>query len=262
MSEAMNRRQLVRVASLGLASAAPSLFQISAQIRKTPRFEVHGTGPALILGIDQGLAATFMSGYVDRLKDRYRVIAMDYPPSGADARAVESSFTPDHACSDILAVADAAGAEHFAWYGYSWGGVLGLQLATRTNRLTAMICGGWPPLGAPYSGMARVTAAIAERAGIAKNWVTFYRGLEQWPERDAVSKIRVPRMAFAGSKDVIDTDGLTVRIGPLVAEHRAELEGMGWVVRVVDNFAHELVRHPEVVAPLISEFLDPQLLRR
>jgi hypothetical protein len=251
----MNRRQMIRMVSLGV----PSL--LSAQARKTPRFESHGTGPVLLLGIDQGLSATFLNGYLDRLTDRYRVIAMDYPPSGDDARAVESSFTPDHVCADVLAVADAAGVERFAWFGYSWGGVVGLQLASRTNRLTAMICGGWPPLGAPYSEMARVSAAIAGRAGIAKNWATFYRGLEQWPERDAVSKIRVPRMTFAGSKDVIDTDGLTARIGPLVAEHRAELERMGWVVHVVDNFAHELVRHPEVVAPLIRDFLDPLLLR-
>jgi hypothetical protein len=63
--------------------------------------------------------------------------------------------------------------------------------------------------------MARVSGAIAERAGKPKIWATFYHGLERWPERDAVSKIRVPRMTFAGSKDVIITDGLTARIGHL-----------------------------------------------
>ena len=67
-------------------------------------------------------------------------------------------------------------------------------------------------------------------------------------------------MTFAGAKDVIVTDGLTARIGPLVAEHSAELQRMGWVVRVVDNFAHELVTRPDVVVPLVREFLDPVLL--
>ena len=45
------------------------------------------------------------------------------------------------------------------------------------------------------------------------------------------------------------------------AEHSAELQATGWVVRVVDNFAHELVTHPDVVAPLIREFLDAHVER-
>jgi pimeloyl-ACP methyl ester carboxylesterase len=39
-------------------------------------------------------------------------------------------------------VADAAGFERFAWLGYSWGGVMVLQLAWRSNRLSTLICGG------------------------------------------------------------------------------------------------------------------------
>jgi pimeloyl-ACP methyl ester carboxylesterase len=256
----MNRRRMLRaLGSLGVASAVAG-FRLTAQTRKIPNYEAHGNGPALILGLDQGLTSALENGYVERLRERYRVIVMDYPPGDDDARFLENSFTPDHVCSDILAVADAAGAGRFAWFGYSWGAVVGLQLATRTERLTALICGGWPPLGAPYGDMARVAGAIADRAGKPKIWATFYRALEQWPEHDAVSKIRVPRMTFAGSKDVIVTDGMTARIGPLVAEHSAELQSMGWVVRVVDNFAHELVAHPEVVTPLIRDFLDPVLL--
>jgi len=53
--------------------------------------------------------------------------------------------------SDILAVADAAGVDRFAWFGFSFGGVVGLQLASRTNRLSALVCGGWPPLGGQYA---------------------------------------------------------------------------------------------------------------
>jgi hypothetical protein len=40
---------------------------------------------------------------------------------------------------------------------------------------------------------------------------------------------------------VIVTKGLTARIGPLIAERRVELQGMGWEVHAIDNFAHELV---------------------
>lgn len=135
----------------GIAGAVPSLFHLTAQTPKAPNYEVQGTGPTLILGLDNGLHSAVPKGYLDGLTDRYRVIVTDYPPSDDDARAVESSFTPDHVCADVLAVADTAGAERFAWFGYSWGGVVGLRLATRTRRLTAMICGGWPAVGAPFA---------------------------------------------------------------------------------------------------------------
>lgn len=72
--------------------------------------------------------AALRKGYLDRLTDRYRVIVMDYPPTGPDAARAVDSFDPNRVCADILAVADAAGADRFAWFGYSWGGVVGLQL--------------------------------------------------------------------------------------------------------------------------------------
>ena len=105
-------------------------------------------GPALFLGSPISASnsrpggdpiTAIRQGYLDRLTDRYQVIVMDYPPTGPDAVGAVASFDPDHVCADILAVADAAGADRFAWYGYSWGGVVGLQLAARTDRLSALI---------------------------------------------------------------------------------------------------------------------------
>lgn len=257
----MNRRQLVHsLGATGIIAAAQGLSHLAAQARKAIKYEVHGTGPALILGVTAARGAAGKS-YINQFSKRYRIILMDYPPTGDDAAAVESSFTPDHVCDDILSVADAAGAQRFAWFGYSWGGAVGLQLAIRTKRLSALICGGWSPLESPYGEMARVSGVLAERAKEPKIWATFYKALATWPERDAVSKISVPRMTFAGSRDIIDTEGLTLRIGPMIAEHKADLESMGWTVRLVDNFAHELQTRPDVVVPLISEFLDPVLLR-
>ena len=253
----INRRQLLRLAGIASAAAFTPIASrpATAQTTTRPRFQAFGDGPPLMLGISE----EGRQDLVNRLADRYRVIVPDYPPQGEAARALESRFTPEYVIEDLLSIADQAGADRFAWYGYSWGGVVGLQLATRTNRLNALICGGWPPLGAPYVDMPRAAAANAERAGQPKIWATFYRGLEQWPEREAVSKITIPRMAFAGSDDVIDTDEVTARIGPLIAEHRGELEAMGWEVVLVDGFDHELGRRPDLVAPLIRTFLDREL---
>jgi hypothetical protein len=69
-------------------------------------------------------------------------------------------------------------------------------------------------------------------------------------------------MAFAGNKDQF-TAGCCqkIRIGPLVAEHREELERMGWTVQLIDGFGHELGGRPDVILPILGRFLDPILLR-
>jgi hypothetical protein len=68
-------------------------------------------------------------------------------------------------------------------------------------------------------------------------------------------------MAFAGSDDVIVSEGMTFRIGPLLSDHRAELEEMGWTVQLVEGHRHDLFMQPDVVVPLIRGFLDPILIR-
>ena len=108
----------------------------------------------------------------------------------------------------------------------------------------------WPPLGGQYQDTLAVAEMAAAVKGEGRRWVTYYRSLLQnWAERDAVSKFTCPQMAFRGRQDEFVARGHTVRIGPLMAEHRDELERMGWTVR------------SDVVIPVIREFLDPILLR-
>ena len=152
----MNRRDIFRA----LASVAPlSVLGTSLRAQRRIRYEVHGAGPTLMIGspITPSSPEAIRTGYLSRLTDRYRVVLIDYPSRGEEA----STFTPDRVSTDILTVADEAGVEQFAWYGFSWGGVVGLQLAARSNRLTALICGGWPPLGAPYTATLAATENLA-----------------------------------------------------------------------------------------------------
>jgi hypothetical protein len=117
---------------------------------------------------------------------------------------------PRCSCLDPLRrqrVADVMSVQSFWLYLYSWGGVVGLQLATRTPRVSALAIGGWPPLGAPYSEMPNGTA---ERTIYSH----FYDALVNWAEREAVARIRCPRMAFAGSNDIVRAAHVTARIGP------------------------------------------------
>jgi pimeloyl-ACP methyl ester carboxylesterase len=250
----MNRRNALQTIGWAGIAAAASGCRSASRSQPDLRYEVHGSGPYLISAAT--LEGEVRTRFVEGLLEQYSVVVIE-PPSNASVDLTDV-FTPDRACAEILSVADAIGADRFAYYGYSWGGTLGLQLADRTDRLTALVCGGWPPLGAPYPGMAIYTEANAVREGTASAsiWATYYRSIENWSERDAVSAFTCPRMAFAGSDDIIEADGITGPIGPLIASHRDELEEMGWTVALVDGFDHELGRRPEVVVPMIREFLD------
>src|SRR5450755_1372923 len=148
----------------------------------TIEIEVHGAGPTLLLpvnpqpvtgplaeqmrqyGADPALGQSLIKG----LSDTFRVVAFDYEGQCLH-RPKPDTLTPTNTANDLLAVADAVGADRFAYYGYSWLALIGLQLAIRTDRLWALIMGGFPPLyGGPYEEMLRVTIATDEMASGAR----------------------------------------------------------------------------------------------
>lgn len=233
--------------------------------------ETHGDGVPLLLGFpmtaspwpgDPDLAV--LKGYLDRLTDRYRVLVADYPCLGPDIGRSEpvpaDELTADRVCADLLGLADAAGFDRFAFWGYSWGGVVGLQLASRTDRVSALVCGGWPPLGAPYRDMLDITRAMADAPGVPVNvgqFVTFYESVQGWPEAEAVGRIACPRLAFVGADDAMAyPGGVTLRIAPTVRERRGELERLGWRVDEVAGRNHGVFTDPATVVPLVRDFLD------
>jgi pimeloyl-ACP methyl ester carboxylesterase len=250
----MKRRELLRLlGSAGLTGTLCSLHSTKAESQTLPNYIVEGTGPNVIA------FNRIPSGYYKGLTDRYRMIVLDYPPRDDNSQAFADSFTPDRVCRDILAVADAEHADRFAWFGFSWGAVVGLQLAVRTNRLIALALGGWPPLGGQYRETLGAAQKDAEATGI-KYFVSFYQRLQDWPERDAVSKLTCPRLIFVGGNDHFQSYGYDIRHAPLIIEHRQELERLGWTVRIIDGISHDLGGRPDIVIPLLREFLDPLLL--
>ncbi len=138
---------------------------------------IEGAGPVVLLPVDPvpvegdradelrrwGVDPALGRRLVDGLSDRFRVVAFDYENHLA-AHPKPDSLTPETIAADLLTVADAAGAERFAYYGYSWLALAGLQLALRTDRLSALIMGGYPPLDGPYEEMLAVTTAGHDQA--------------------------------------------------------------------------------------------------
>jgi pimeloyl-ACP methyl ester carboxylesterase len=143
----------------------------------TIEVQVHGEGPALLLPVNPrpvegpraeelrrwGTDPALGRSLIDGLADAYRVVAFDYEGHVLELPKPDT-LTPDNVAGDFLAVADAAGAERFACYGYSWLALAGMQLALRSDRVAALAMGGWPPLGGPYAEMLRVTIATHDMA--------------------------------------------------------------------------------------------------
>jgi pimeloyl-ACP methyl ester carboxylesterase len=180
--------------------------------------QVHGQGPALLLpvnprpvqgpqaeelrrwGNDPALGRSLIHG----LADAYRVVAFDYEGHVLQVPKPDT-LTPDNLARDLLAVANAAGAERFAWYGYSWLAVAGLQLAIRTDRLTALAMGAWPPLGGPYAEMLRVTTATHQMASAPST-------TRQGAAGDAATATPASEPASASSPEALDWSTVEVTL--------------------------------------------------
>ncbi|WP_027927912.1 alpha/beta fold hydrolase [Amycolatopsis benzoatilytica] len=227
-------------------------------------------------GADPELGRSLIAGL-----DGFRVAAFGYQ---AHRMAHPADLTPDLVAADFLTVADAVGADRFAYYGYSWLALSGLQLAMRTDRLSALVMGGYPPVDGPYAEMLAVTRATwemalagpaAEQSGPAepgdwdsvdialstaqtKQFVTLYEALRDFDDRAV--ELSCPRMCFAGEKDRIvyaeRWGGVTVDIaGPMVRE-RLELQARGWTVEVLPGLDHMGAMQAAVVLPVVRPWLE------
>ncbi|MBV1853810.1 alpha/beta fold hydrolase [Catellatospora tritici] len=255
-----------------------------------------GEGPDLLLAVNpdpvEGPQADAMRAWgadpelgrdlIAGLADRFRVIAFDYE-GHVQRHPKPDTLTPDNVAADLLAVADAAGAQRFAYYGYSWLALAGLQLALRTDRLAALVMGGYPPIDGPYRQMLAVTTAAHAKATapaappgevVAGDWatvqvtsteaqtrqfVTLYQALRTFDDRAAQARVHCPRLCVVGSADTIaygpDWGGVVVDIaGPLLRE-RAAAEAHGWDVAVLDGLDHMGAMQAAAVLPVLRPWL-------
>jgi pimeloyl-ACP methyl ester carboxylesterase len=269
--------------------------------RSTIEMEIHGRGPTVLLPVNPkpvegpdadelrrwGADPALGRSLVDGLSDAFQVVAFHYE-GHVLAHPKPDTLTPASIAADLLAVADAAGADRFAYYGYSWLALSGLQLAIRTDRLTALAMGGYPPLHGPYAEMLKVTVAThsmaadkpapSEKSAKAdsgkpdwstaeltlsepqtRQFVTLYRALQDFDDRAAQTRVTCPKLCFVGSADEIDYDerwgGVKLSIAEPVVSRRAELEALGWQVHVLDGLDHMQAMQAGSVLPVLRPWL-------
>jgi pimeloyl-ACP methyl ester carboxylesterase len=242
-------------------------------------YQLHGQGQPLLITLPLmashvqifGEASRPMfDGYLDRLADRYQLLLVDYPNIGQSRESQPQELTADRVCADLLSVATAAGFDRFAYWGYSWSGAVGLQLAARTDRLSALVIGGWPPLGAPYAGILQATLAkqanpepssmtILRNKAQYTQWEHYYRSMLDWPEAASVAAITCPKMVYVGAEGDLVEAGTPIRIASIVRERRGSLESQGWRVHEIAGQGHGVCALPELVVPPVRSFLDAVL---
>jgi pimeloyl-ACP methyl ester carboxylesterase len=242
-------------------------------------------------GVDPALGRSLIDG----LSDAFRVVAFDHEGHVLQVPKPDT-LTPANVVADLLAVADAAGADRFAYYGYSWLALAGLQLAIRTDRLAALAMGGFPPLDGPYTEMLRVTTATHAMASSAstpttatpsppaenppgepdwsqvqvslteaqtRQFVTLYQALQDFDDRAAQAHLGCPRLCFVGAADEITYDerwgGMQVSFARPVINRRAELEALGWQVKVLEGLDHTQAMQAVQVVPILRPWLIAKL---
>lgn len=258
--------------------------------------EVSGAGPTILLpvslvsldgkeaeekrkwGVDPALGRHFIEG----LNDKFTVVAFDYEGHRM-AHPAPDTLTADNITNDILAVADAAGAKTFAYYGYSWLALCALQLGIRTDRLWAVIMGAFPPIDGPYKAMWAVTKATYDMAlhpeatapkdpdniwdaaelsistDQTKQFFTLYDALQNFDDRAVQSKLNCPRLCFAGTADKQEYSerwgGVTVDMAAPLVKHADELQKYGWDIQVLDGLDHISAMQPANALPVIRPWL-------
>lgn len=239
-------------------------------------FELAGEGVPLLIGLPLMAshveifgpeAAAMHKAYLDGLSDRFRVCTVDYPSIGRSRDIPPEDLTADRVCADLLSVADAAGFDRFAYFGYSWSGAVGLQLAARTDRLLALAIGGWPPLDGPFDA---ISAAVHDRIGKVepsamtilrtpdqyRQWATFYASIDGWSDRAETLRIACPTFVlFGGEGDLVEA-GHSVPIASRIRQSRPELEALGWDVVEVPDQGHYVITDSAAVLPPLRRFLD------
>jgi pimeloyl-ACP methyl ester carboxylesterase len=110
-------------------------------------YDVSGNGSPIVLlhGGEETRQNWHDVGYVNRLKNNFKVIAIDIRGNGESDKPTDTaSYSTTKHCEDILAVVDACNIEHFTLCGYSYGGNIGRYLAAQSTHVAKFIMIGIP----------------------------------------------------------------------------------------------------------------------
>ncbi len=239
-------------------------------------YETTGSGPALILlhGGGQTRKDWEKHGWVERLEDRFTVIAVDMRGSGESDILYEiNDYAINKLEDDICAAADACHAGNFHIIGYSFGGSIACYLAARSGRVKSIITIGVQLFGpavdeafdkyiseflekwGPFVKKFHKGELTGKRRAKLKNqipvWYSCFQAVPDWPDV-YFNDIKCPSFVLSGTKNKTVTNWYN----RLNQQEKDRLN-----IKFFEGFSHaQEFAEIDTVFPFISSFLNRQLL--
>jgi dienelactone hydrolase len=188
-------------------------------------YDVRGAGPVVVLlhGGGQTRQVWHKAGYVKRLVKEFTVVTVDLRGHGdSDKPSAPEAYHFERVNADLIAVADAVKAPRFALWGFSYGANVGRYLASRSDRVNAMVYIGIP-FGAAVGG--RFLDAVKQMP-TPPAWLT---AMLRYPPVEP-SDLPCPTLWLVGSANAGAMES--------VAEYRDRLKGTRVMLQVVDGLNH------------------------
>ena len=147
-----------------------------------------GSGPAVVLWPSLFTSGRMWHAQMEPLAAAHRVIAID-PPGHVRSSVPRADYTMNDCVAASLEVLDAVGEKRVAWFGLSWGGMVGMRLAARhPDRVAALGLFDTSARGEP--SWARVKYTILAE--------TLLRPIG--PVREMVERLAVPELLGATTR--------------------------------------------------------------
>lgn len=241
-------------------------------------YRMTGSGTPLILlhGGGQSKQDWASAGYVARLSETFQVVTIDLRGNGESGMPDhERAYTIERLLEDVLAVADACGAEKFALWGFSYGANVGRYLAARSGRVTRFVMGGipfgsatpgtwgrsiretvekWAPiLSAQREGtLDLATLSKEDQENLAEvhlsRWIAVFQGMVSWPDV-APADLLCPTLLLVGS----DSEAYQT----FISDEMEGIKAAGVQVQVFDGLTHmDEFSAIDLVLPVAQSFLQ------
>ena len=227
---------------------------------------------------------------IDRLRDRYRCVAVDFRGQGLSP-ASDSGYDMDTLTDDVVGIIDKLGLGRVHFVGLSMGGFVGMRLAARHPELVRSLVlldtssGPEPPANVPrykllaaiytWFGLrpvrkpvekimfgptyladprskAEIDEWVEELSGLDKRGVkkAIYGVIERTAIHSEIDRITAPTLVGVGADDVATTRDKSEAIVAAIPGSRLEI--------IADAGHSSSIEQPDTVADLIERFIEEQ----
>lgn len=203
-------------------------------------YEVTGSGRPLIMVHGNGEDHTIFNEAAELLKDRFTVYLIDSRDHGQSTKVSDLHYSD--MADDLLVFLNDLDLNDVTYYGFSDGGIIGLLLAQKTDRISRLIVSGANMTPDGVKGWLK--AVIKVMYFFTKDSKLRMMLNEPHITSGELAAIKVPTTVMAGSKDLVtrrETEAIAAAIP-------------GSKLRILDGEGHgSYIVHKTKVAELILE---------